>query len=67
MDFSAGRTILGLPVSQSYLNYMGTWSYTIKCPVERDGQAIGTLYGEYVYDAIDRALPDGFYNKQATL
>lgn len=67
LDFSAGRTILGLPVSQSYLNYMGTWSYTIKCPVERDGQAIGTLYGEYVYDAIDRALPDGFYNKQASL
>ena len=67
LDFSAGGLVLGLPVSQSYLNFMGTWSYTIKCPVERDGQVIGTLYGEYVFDAIDRALPNGFYNKQALL
>ena len=67
LDFSAGGTILGMPVSQSYLNYMGTWSYTMKCPVERDGQVIGTLYGEYVYDAVDRALPSGFYNQQASL
>ncbi len=67
LDFSAGETILGLPVSQSYLNYMGTWSYTIKCPIQRDGREIGTLYAEYVYDAIDRSLPDGFYNKQASL
>ena len=67
LDFSAGGTIMGLPVSQSYVNYMGTWSYTVKCPVTRDGQEIGTLYAEYVYDAIDRSLPDGFYNKQASL
>ena len=67
LDFSAGGTINGLPVSQSYVNYMGTWSYTIKCPVERGGQEIGTLYVEYVYDAIDKSLPSGFYNKQASL
>ena len=67
LDFSAGGTVMGLPVSKSYVNYMGTWSYTIKCPVERDGQEIGTLYAEYVYDAIDKSLPDGFYNKQASL
>ena len=68
LDFSAGGTVRGLPVSQSYLNYMGTWSYTIKCPVERDGREIGTLYAEYIYDAIDESLPrDGFYNKQASL
>nr|WP_326186822.1 ATP-binding protein [uncultured Oscillibacter sp.] len=67
LDFSAGGTVMGLPVSRSYLNYMGTWSYTIKCPVERDGREIGTLYAEYIYDAIDRSLPDGFYNKQASL
>ena len=67
LDFSAGGTINGLPVSQSYLNYMGTWSYTVKCPVERDGREIGTLYAEYVYDAIDKSLPNGFYNKQASL
>ena len=67
LDFSAGGTINGLPVSQSYLNYMGTWSYTVKCPIERDGREIGTLYAEYVYDAIDKSLPNGFYNKQASL
>ena len=67
LDFSAGGTISGMPVSQSYVNYMGTWSYTVKCPVERDGQEIGTLYAEYVYDNIDRSLPDGFYNNQASL
>ncbi len=68
LDFSAGGTVAGMPVSQSYLNYMGTWSYTMKCPVERDGQEIGTLYIEYVYDTIDQALPaGGFYNKQASL
>ena len=67
LDFSAEGTISELPVSQSYLNYMGTWSYTIKCPVERDGQLIGTLYAEYTYDTIDESLPDGFYNGQASL
>ena len=68
LDFSAGGSVMGLPVSQSYLNYMGTWSYTIKCPVTRDGVEIGTLYAEYVYDAIDQSLPaEGFYNKQASL
>lgn len=67
LDFSAGGTVMGMPVSQSYLNYMGTWSYTVKLPVERDGREIGTLYCEYVYDAIDESLPEGFYNRQATL
>ena len=67
LDFSAGRTVEGLPVSQSYVNYMGAWAYTIKCPIERAGQEIGTLYAEYLYDAIDEFLPNGFYNKQATL
>lgn len=67
LDFSAGSTVEGLAVSRSYVNYMGTWAYTIKCPVERDGQEIGTLYAEYVYDAIDKSLPHGFYNGQASL
>ncbi|MDE7003153.1 MAG: response regulator [Oscillospiraceae bacterium] len=68
LDFSAGQTVGDMPVSRSYLNYMGTWAYTIKCPVERDGRELGVLYVEYVYDTIDRALPaEGFYNKQATL
>ena len=67
LDFSAGGTVMGMPVSQSYLNYMGTWSYTIKHPVRRDGREIGTLYAEYVYDAIDESLPAGFYNQKAAL
>ena len=67
LDFSAGGTVAGMEVSQSYLNYMGTWSYTIKCPVEREGEKIGTLYAEYVFDTIDQFLPNGFYNKQASL
>ena len=67
LDFSGGGSVEGLPVSQSYLNYMGTWAYTIKCPVQRDGREIGTLYVEYVYDSIDKFLPKGFYNQQASL
>ena len=67
LDFSGGGVVGGMPVSQSYVNHMGTWSYTMKCPVQRDGEEIGTLYAEYVFDAIDRSLPSGFYDKQATL
>ena len=46
LDFSLGRTVGGLPISQSYLNYMGTWAYSMKCPVVSEGQEIGTLYVE---------------------
>ena len=67
LDFSAGGMVRGMPVSQSYLNHMGTWAYTIQCPVERDGRGLGTLYVEYVYDLIDNSLPNGFYDRQATL
>lgn len=67
LDFSAGGTVKGMPVSQSYVNYMGTWAYTIKCPVIRDGKETASLYVEYIYDSIDQSLPDGFYNKRAML
>lgn len=67
LDFSAGGTIDGLPVSQSYLNYMGTWAYCIKCPVVKDDQEIATLYVEYIYDTFDKSLPEGFYNNRAML
>ncbi len=67
LDFSSGEIIAGLPVSRSYVNYMGTWAYTIKCPVEKDGREIAALYIEYVYDTLERSLPDGFYNGQARL
>ena len=67
LDFSAGGTIDGLPVSQSYINYMGAWAYCIKCPVIKEGQEIGVFYVEYIYDTLDKSLPEGFYNKQAML
>ncbi len=67
LDFSSGRTVEGLPISQSYVNYMGTWAYSMKCPVMKDGREIGALYIEYVYDSLDKALPEGFYDKKAML
>ena len=67
LDFSAGETIDGLPFSRSYINYMGTWAYSMKCPVKKDGKEIATLYIEYVYDSFDESLPDGFYNGKAML
>ena len=67
LDFSGGGEIEGLPFSRSYVNYMGTWAYSISCPVQRDGQELGTLYVEYIYDALDKSLPNGFYNKRAML
>lgn len=33
LDFSAGKTVGGLPLSESYVNSMGTWAYTIKSPM----------------------------------
>ena len=67
LDFSFGNTVNGMPVSKSYVNYMGAWAYTLKCPVKREEQEIGTLYVEYIYESVDKSLPDGFYNKQALL
>lgn len=67
LDFSAGKTVDGLAVSKSYTNYMGTWAYTIKCPVIQDGEEIAFLYIEYIYDSLDKSLPNGFYNRRAML
>lgn len=67
LDFSAGKIVDGLAVSKSYTNYMGTWAYTIKCPVIQDGEEIAFLYIEYIYDSLDKSLPNGFYNKRAML
>ena len=36
LDFSFGKTVNNMPLSQSYLNSMGTWAYTMKCPVIKD-------------------------------
>ncbi len=67
LDFSSGWTVDGLEISDSYLNYMGTWAYSIRCPVVKEGEEIGTLYVEYTYDSLDRSLPNKFYNNSAML
>lgn len=67
LDFSAGKEVSGLPVSTSYLNDMGAWAYTIKCPVVRDSKEIAVLYVEYIYESFEEALPSSFYNRKATL
>lgn len=67
MEFSPSKTMEGMEISRSYLNYMGTWAYSLKCPVIKGDREIGALYVEYTYDSLDRSLPDGFYNKQAML
>lgn len=67
LEFSAGGLEDGVQVSQSYLNYMGAWAYSMKCPVIKDGREIAALYIEYIYDSLDKSLPDGFYNKKAML
>ena len=67
LDFSSGGTIDGLDISSSYLNYMGTWAYSIRCPVVKGDREIGTLYVEYTYDSLDRSLPNSFYDNRAML
>lgn len=67
LDFTAKGMIDGVNVSKSYVNYMGTWAYTMRCPVIKDGQDIAMLYIEYIYDYFDESLPEGFYNKKAML
>ncbi len=67
LDFSAGGRVGELPVSKSYLNHMGAWAYTMKCPVVKDGSQIASLYVEYTYEALNRYLPNSFYDNQAVL
>lgn len=67
LEFSSNALVDELEISQSYMNYMGTWSYTMKCPVTKDGQNIAWFYAEYTYDSLDESLPEGFYNKRAML
>ncbi len=67
LDFSSGKKVDDLPLSGSYLNSMGTWAYTISCPVMKEGTQTATLYIEYIYDSLEEALPPKFYNNNATL
>ena len=46
LEFSAGGLEDGVQVSQSYLNYMGAWAYSMKCPVIKDGREIAADTGE---------------------
>ena len=67
LNFTTGRTVNGLDVSQTYLNYMGAWAYTMKCPVVKDDRKIADIYVEYTYDSLNDSLPNGFYDKKAML
>ncbi len=67
LDFSAGKMVDGLPVSESYLNHMGAWAYTIQCPIVKEGRETAALYIEYIYESFDKALPNRFYNGNASL
>lgn len=67
LDFSLNKKVNGMAISQSYLNDMGTWAYTVKCPVNRDGEEIGMLYSEYIFDFLEDTLPSKFYNGRAVL
>lgn len=65
LDFSLDNTVDGLPLSQSYMNDMGTWAYTMKCPIVKEGNEVATLYIEYIFDSFDEALPEKFYSDNA--
>lgn len=67
LDFSLNKKVNGMAISQSYLNDMGTWAYTVKCSVNRDGEEIGMLYSEYIFDFLEDTLPSKFYNGRAVL
>ena len=67
LDFTFGEEINGMSVSQSYLNDMGAWAYTIKCPVVKAEKEIGHLYIEYIFDSFEDILPGRFYNGRAVL
>ena len=67
LDFSGENTVDGLPISTAYLNTMGTWAYTMVCPVIQDGSEIALLYVEYIYDSFEEVLPEKLYGGSATL
>ncbi len=67
LDFSGGYDVEGVMISTSYINSMGTWAYTMKCPVEKDGRETAALYMEYIYDSFDEALPEKLYNGSTSL
>ncbi|MCI9442082.1 MAG: response regulator [Ruminococcus sp.] len=67
LDFSTGKKVGALPLSQSYLNDMGTWAYTMKCPVMKNDKEIAALYIEYTFDSFERTFPENLYDGRAML
>lgn len=67
LDFSNGKKVGTLPITQSYLNDMGMWAYTMKCPVMRNVREMGTLYIEYTFDSFEQTFPDNLYDGKAML
>lgn len=67
LSFAEGNEVAGLPISTAYINDMGTWAYTMKCPVEKNGEEIAVLYVEFIFDTLAEVLPDRFYNSSAVL
>ena len=61
LDFSTGRKVGQLSLTQSYLNEMGTWAYTMKCPVIKDDKEMGALYIEYTFDSLEMTFPNNLY------
>lgn len=46
LDFSSGKTVNDMPLSESYVNSMGTWAYTIKCPVIKEREEERELHNK---------------------
>ena len=67
LDFSSRKKVGNLLITQAYLNDMGTWAYTMKCPVMKEGKEMGALYIEYIFDSFEMTLPDNLYNGKAML
>jgi signal transduction histidine kinase/DNA-binding response OmpR family regulator len=67
LDFSFGKRVGTMPLTQSYLNDMGTWAYTMKCPVIKDGKEMAALYIEHTIDSFEMILPDDLYDGKAML
>ena len=65
LDFTDNRTLNGLPISKSYQNPNGQWSYALSCPVVYDGRSVGMLYGEFVWQTIEEELPSRLYGSDS--
>ncbi len=67
LDFSYGKKVGALSLSKSYMNDLGAWAYTMKCPVMKNDEEIATLYIEYIFDSFEMTFPDKLYDGRAML